>query len=140
MIFHEIGLHKPDFDETWYDHNYVTRRITACYSRYNDMFENNAFYKNTQLNEMVATCEMDLVRLGDVSCFVPSPFGRSLSSERGACGGAGVRVGGVCEMWVLNESVCGSWFYRCLLPWRASPQVSKVFSRQPSFRHSRCFQ
>ena len=27
--FHEIGLHKPDFDETWYDHNYVTRRITA---------------------------------------------------------------------------------------------------------------
>ena len=37
-ICHEIGLHKPDFDETWYDHNYVTRRITACYSRYNDFF------------------------------------------------------------------------------------------------------
>ena len=38
-IFHEIGLHKPDFDETGYDHNYVTRRITACYSRHNDIFE-----------------------------------------------------------------------------------------------------
>ena len=38
QLFHEIGLHKPDFDETWYDHNYVTRRITACYSRYNDSF------------------------------------------------------------------------------------------------------
>ena len=33
MIFHEIGLHKPDFDENLHDHIYVTRRITACYSR-----------------------------------------------------------------------------------------------------------
>ena len=39
-IFHELGLHKPDVDETWYDHNYVTRRITAYYSRHNVMFEN----------------------------------------------------------------------------------------------------
>ena len=34
-IFHEIGLHKPDFD----DHIYVTRRITACYSRDRNCFE-----------------------------------------------------------------------------------------------------
>ena len=47
-IFHETGLHKPDVDETLYDHIYVTRRITACYSRYNDIFENNAFYKKSQ--------------------------------------------------------------------------------------------
>merc|ERR1712110_371960 len=47
-IFHEIGLHKPDVDETWYDHNYVTRRFTAFYSRHNDMFETSCFfvYKN----------------------------------------------------------------------------------------------
>ena len=32
-IFHEIGLDKPEFDENLYDHIYVTRRITACYSR-----------------------------------------------------------------------------------------------------------
>ena len=43
-IFHELGLHKPDFDETWYDHNSVTRRITACYSRQNDIFEKYDFF------------------------------------------------------------------------------------------------
>ena len=32
-IFHDIGLHKPDFDDNLYDHIYVTRRITAPYSR-----------------------------------------------------------------------------------------------------------
>ena len=54
MIFHEIGLHKPDFDETWYDHNYVTRRITACYSRYNDIFEIMTFFQKTPLTLKVA--------------------------------------------------------------------------------------
>ena len=39
MIFREIGLHKPEFDETWYAKIYVTRWITACYSRYNAIFE-----------------------------------------------------------------------------------------------------
>ena len=33
MIFHKIGLHAPDFDENLHDHIYVTRRITAFYSR-----------------------------------------------------------------------------------------------------------
>ena len=36
-FFKEKVVHKPDFDETWYDHIYVTMRITACYSRYNDI-------------------------------------------------------------------------------------------------------
>ena len=45
FFFHKIGLHKPQFDETWYNHNYVTRRITACYSRYNDSFQNKVFNK-----------------------------------------------------------------------------------------------
>ncbi len=50
MIFHEIGLHKPDFDENLYDHIYVTRRITARYSRgrnYAVGGENEGFSKNT---------------------------------------------------------------------------------------------
>ena len=38
-IFHEIWLHKPDFGETLHDHIYVTRRITACDSWYNCIFE-----------------------------------------------------------------------------------------------------
>ena len=43
-IVHETGLHKPDVDEKLYDHIYVTRRITACYSRglnYSVCNENN---------------------------------------------------------------------------------------------------
>ena len=36
--FNEIGLHKPDVDETLYDHIYATRRITSCYTRHNNMF------------------------------------------------------------------------------------------------------
>ena len=50
MIFHEIGLHAPDFDENLYDHIYVTRRITACYSRGRNRAagqENDGFSKNT---------------------------------------------------------------------------------------------
>ena len=54
-IFHQKGLHKPDFGETWYDHNYVTRRITACYSRHNDMFENNAFFNKNASDNKVAS-------------------------------------------------------------------------------------
>ena len=53
-MFHEIRLHKPDFDETWYDDNYVTRRITACYSRYNDIFSNKVFFSQKSRNIKVS--------------------------------------------------------------------------------------
>ena len=40
MIFNEIGLYKPEFDETWANHMYATRRFSKCYSRQKIIFSN----------------------------------------------------------------------------------------------------
>ena len=41
MNFNEIGLHKPEFDETWANHMYATRRFSRCYSRQKMIILNN---------------------------------------------------------------------------------------------------
>merc|ERR1712110_914747 len=38
-IFHETGLHKPEFDETWAGLIYASRRFSWCYSRKNKFCE-----------------------------------------------------------------------------------------------------
>ena len=58
MVFYQIGLHKPDFDETWADLLQMTRRFPAAYSHHKiknliqnkDMFDkNNGFLMKIRL-------------------------------------------------------------------------------------------
>ena len=54
-ILHEIGLHKPDSDETLYNHIYVTRRITACCSRGCNGavgYENTCFFEERRAEKL----------------------------------------------------------------------------------------
>ena len=38
-FFHEIGLHKPEFDETWAGLHQISKRFSWCYSRIKRIFK-----------------------------------------------------------------------------------------------------